>query len=100
MEVIDLRSIKPLDSETILSSVRKTGRLVVVDVAPAICGVAAEVMAIVAEHAFTALRAPIIRLAAPDVPVPYSIELEQLMYPTTETITAAVRRLCALPSRA
>jgi acetoin:2,6-dichlorophenolindophenol oxidoreductase subunit beta len=99
VEVIDLRSVVPLDRATILASVQKTGRLVVVDAAPSICSVASEIAAIVAEHAFAALQAPIVRLTAPDIPVPFSPELERLMYPTTETIAAAIRRICALRAR-
>jgi pyruvate dehydrogenase E1 component beta subunit len=94
VEVIDLRSIVPLDRERILASVRKTGRLVVVDVAPRTCSVAAEISAIVAEHAFAALLAPIIRITAPDCPVPFNPELERLLYPTIETIAAAIRSVC------
>jgi acetoin:2,6-dichlorophenolindophenol oxidoreductase subunit beta len=96
-EVIDLRSIVPLDRRTILESVMKTGHLVVVDPAPGTCSVASEVAATVAEMAFDSLRAPIIRLTAPDVPVPFSPALERLLYPTPERIEAAVRRLCDGP---
>ena len=93
-EVVDLRTIAPLDKETILSSVRKTGRLVVVDPAPGMCGVAAEVAATVAERCFRHLRGPIARLTAPDIPVPFSAALERLMYPTAETIYARVMQEC------
>jgi acetoin:2,6-dichlorophenolindophenol oxidoreductase subunit beta len=67
-EVIDLRTIKPLDEAAILASVRKTGRAIVVHEASRICGVGAEVAAIVAEKAFDALRAPVLRLTGPDAP--------------------------------
>jgi acetoin:2,6-dichlorophenolindophenol oxidoreductase subunit beta len=100
--VIDVRTVVPLDRPTILESVVRTGRLIVVDPAPLTCGLAAEVAASVAESAFEYLRAPILRLTAPDVPVPYSPELERLMYPTAEDIVAAARKLCArreLPER-
>lgn len=93
-EVVDIRCVAPLDRTTILESVAKTGRLLVVDPAPRTCSVAAEVAATVAEHTLAALRAPITRLTAPDVPVPFSPDLERLMYPTTEKIVAAARRLC------
>ena len=93
-EVIDLRTIVPLDKETVLNSVQKTGRLVVVDPAPGMCGIAAEVAATVAERGFGYLRGPIARLTAPDIPVPFSPALESLMYPTAETIFARVRREC------
>lgn len=91
-EVIDVRTVVPLDRRTILDSVRKTGRLVVVDPAPGMCSVASEVAATVAEHAFERLQAPILRLTAPDVPVPFSPALEGLMYPKVEGIVAAIRQ--------
>jgi acetoin:2,6-dichlorophenolindophenol oxidoreductase subunit beta len=93
-EVIDLRTIVPLDRQTILDSVRKTGRLVVIDPAPGTCSIAAEVAALVAEYAFEYLHAPIVRLTAPDVPVPFSQDLEVLMYPTVEKIVSATCRVC------
>jgi acetoin:2,6-dichlorophenolindophenol oxidoreductase subunit beta len=94
-EVVDLRTVVPLDRRAILESVGKTGRLVVVDPAPLTCSVAAEVAATVAEHAFERLKAPVIRITAPDVPVPFSPELEKLMYPGADDIAAAARKVCA-----
>ena len=93
-EVIDLRTVAPLDRATILESVRKTGRLLVVDPAPGMCSVASEVAATAAESVFGSLKAPIVRLTAPDVPVPFSPDLERLLYPTPEKILAAARKLC------
>lgn len=93
-EVLDLRTVVPLDRQSIVDSVAKTGRLLVVDPAPGTCGVAAEVAATIAEDAFECLRAPIVRLTAPHVPVPFSPELERLMYPTVESIAAAARKVC------
>jgi pyruvate dehydrogenase E1 component beta subunit len=93
-EVIDLRTVVPLDRQTILDSIAKTGRLIVVDPAPGMCSVASEVAATAAEHAFESLQAPVMRLTAPDVPVPFSPALERLMYPTTDGIAAAARKLC------
>ena len=93
-EVIDLRSVVPLDRETILESVRKTGRLLAVDAAPGMCSVASEVAATVAENVFANLKAPVARLTAPDVPVPFSPDLEKLLYPTVDSIYAAARKLC------
>lgn len=93
-EVVDVRTIVPLDRRTILESVTKTGRMLVVDPAPRTCSVASEVAATVAESAFNCLKGPIVRLTAPDIPVPFSYELEQLMYPTAETIATAARELC------
>ncbi len=93
-EVIDLRSLKPLDEASILASVRKTGRLVVVHEANRLCGVGAEIAALVAEEAFAALKAPIVRLGGPDAPVAASYPLEQAFVPQPEAISAAAERLC------
>lgn len=92
-EVVDLRTVVPLDREAILRSVAKTGRLVVVDPAPLMCSIASEVAATAAQYAFDSLRAPIVRVAAPNVPVPFNPQLERLMYPTVESIADATRRL-------
>lgn len=91
-EVVDVRSLRPLDEEAILRSVRKTGRLVVVDEARQ-PGLAAEVSAIAAEHAFHALKAPIARVFTPNVPIPFSPPLEGAVLPNTEKVVAAVRRV-------
>lgn len=93
-EVIDLRSLKPLDEDAILASVRKTGRLVVVHEANKLCGVGAEIAALVAEQAFDALKAPIVRLGGPDAPVASSYPLEQAFVPQADAIAAAAARLC------
>ncbi|MFC4311607.1 alpha-ketoacid dehydrogenase subunit beta [Steroidobacter flavus] len=93
-EVVDIRTVVPLDRSTILRSVQKTRRLIVVDPAPLMCSVASEVAATAAEYAFDCLRAPIVRLTAPDVPVPFNPCLEALMYPTVEGIAAAAQALC------
>ncbi|UCV08737.1 alpha-ketoacid dehydrogenase subunit beta [Dechloromonas denitrificans] len=92
-EVIDLRTLKPLDTVTIVDSVRKTGRLVVAHEANRLCGVGAEIAALVAEQAFAALRAPIARLGGPDAPAASSYPLEQACAPSAEAIAAAARRL-------
>ena len=92
-EVIDLRSLKPLDESTVLRSVRKTGRLIVVHEASGMCGVAAEVSALVATKAFDALRAPVVRLTGPDAPSPSSWVLEQAGVPQPDTIVNAVLEL-------
>lgn len=94
IEVVDVRTAAPLDRETLIRSVKKTGRLIVVDPAPRTCGIAAEIAASVAESAFASLKAPIVRLTAPDVPVPYAPSLERSLYPTVDGIAAAVRRIC------
>lgn len=95
VEVVDIRTVVPLDRAVILESVAKTGRLIVVDPAPGSCGIAAEIVAIVAEKLLRHLKAPVVRLTAPDIPVPYSPTLERLMYPTLEKIIAAAREQCA-----
>jgi pyruvate dehydrogenase E1 component beta subunit len=92
-EVIDLRSLKPLDEATILRSVRKTGRLVVVHEAAAPCGVGAEIAALVSEKAFDALKAPVRRLTGPDAPAPSSWVLEQAGVPQPEAIVNAAAAL-------
>jgi pyruvate/2-oxoglutarate/acetoin dehydrogenase E1 component len=88
-EVIDLRSLKPLDEETILASVRKTGRAVVVHEAAAPCGVGAEIAAILAEKAFSSLKAPVVRLTGPDAPAAASFPLEAAFAPGAEAIVKA-----------
>jgi pyruvate/2-oxoglutarate/acetoin dehydrogenase E1 component len=94
-EVINLRSIAPWDADTVVASVQRTGRLVVVDAAWRSFGITAEIAATVGERAFGALRAPIERVALPDVPAPMSASLEQAYYLKTDDIVAAVRRACA-----
>ena len=94
-EVLDPRTLVPLDKEAILKSVAKTGRLVVVDMAHKTCSAASEIAAIVAMEGFWDLQAPIQRLAAPNVHIPFSPALEPLCYPTDETIAEAVRTTLA-----
>ncbi len=93
-EVIDLRSLKPLDEAAILASVEKTGRLVVVHEAAARAGLGAEIAALAGEKAFARLRAPVVRLGGPDAPAAASYPLEQAFAPSAEAIAAAARRLC------
>ena len=88
-EVIDLRSLKPLDEETVLQSVRKTGRLIVVHEASGLCGIAAELAALAVTKAFGDLRAPVIRLTGPDAPSASSWVLEQAGVPQPETVLRA-----------
>ena len=89
-EVIDLRSLKPLDEETVLASLRRTGRLVVVHEASGLCGIAAEIAAIAATKAFSSLRAPVLRITGPDAPAPSSWVLEQAGVPRSEAVVEAV----------
>lgn len=91
-ELVDLRTVKPLDKEIILSSVRKTGRLVVADVGWQSFGISAEVAALVAAEVFEFLKAPIQRVALPDCPAPASSPLEKAYYPRGEDIVEAVKR--------
>jgi len=95
IEVIDPRTLVPMDVETIRASVRKTGRLVVVDEAPATCSAASEIIALVTEdpETFRALRSPVERVCAAPVPVPFSPPLERAALPDQARITAAVRRV-------
>jgi pyruvate dehydrogenase E1 component beta subunit len=95
IEVIDPRTLVPLDTELIRASVRKTGRLVVVDEAPATCSAASEIVALVTEHpeTFRALKAPVQRVCAAPVPVPFSPPLERAALPDQVRITAAIRRV-------
>jgi 2-oxoisovalerate dehydrogenase E1 component beta subunit len=88
-ELVDLRSLCPLDADTVLASVRKTSRALVVYEAHLTGGFGAEVAAIIADRAFDALDAPVRRVAALDVPVPFSPSLEDAMLPTAETIYEA-----------
>jgi len=92
-EVVDLRSLAPLDEATILESVGRTGRLVVADECPLRCGIASEVAATVAEQGFGLLRAPIVRVTRAQVPVPYSPPLEAAITPDPDKIAAAVRKV-------
>jgi pyruvate/2-oxoglutarate/acetoin dehydrogenase E1 component len=92
VEVVDPRTLVPLDVETLRASVRKTGRVVIVDEAPPTCSAAAEIAALIVEDAetFRALKAPVRRVCAAPVPVPYSPPLEQAALPDREAIRAAV----------
>ncbi|MCU4184964.1 alpha-ketoacid dehydrogenase subunit beta [Acidiferrimicrobium sp. IK] len=91
VEVIDLRTVYPLDIETILASVTKTSRLVVVHEDTLSSGIGAEVAARVAEHAFHCLDAPIRRITAPDTPVPFALPLETAFIPSASRIAEGVR---------
>jgi 2-oxoisovalerate dehydrogenase E1 component len=94
LEVIDLRTLKPYDAETIIASVKRTGRLLVVHEAPLIGGFGGEIAAMIAQsEAFAYLEAPIVRLGGADVPIPYSPKLERAAVPQTDDIVEASRRL-------
>jgi pyruvate/2-oxoglutarate/acetoin dehydrogenase E1 component len=91
VEVIDPRTLVPMDWDTILESVQKTGRLVAVDLAHRTCSVASEITSTVAERAFWDLKAPVRRVTTPDIPIPFSPSMERQLYPTKESIVAAVK---------
>lgn len=93
VEVIDPRSLSPLDSETILTSVEKTNRLIVIDEANPRCSMATDIAALVADEGFDFLDAPIKRITAPHTPVPFSPPLEDLYLPTPENVIQAVSEL-------
>ena len=95
VEVIDLRSLMPLDVETVGTSVRKTGKVVLVHEAVRTGGIGGELAAILAEDLFEYLDGPIVRVTAPDTPVPYSPTLEEAYLPQAGDIAAAVRKLAA-----
>jgi pyruvate dehydrogenase E1 component beta subunit len=93
-EVLDLRSLKPLDEGALLESVAKTGRAVVVQEAPRVCGFAAEVVAVLAERAIFDLRGPVIRVTGYDVPYPYW-QIEDAYMPSVERVVDAARTVLA-----
>ena len=93
IELIDPRTTSPLDEDTILESVERTGRLVIVDEATPRCSIATDIAALVADKAFAALKAPIRRVTAPHTPVPFAPDLEKLYIPSPEKIAAAVREV-------
>lgn len=92
-EILDPRTLKPLDVETIVASVRKTGRVVLVENAHLTSGTTAEIAALIGEHAFESLRRPIRRVSAPDIHIPFSPALESRLFPDKTRILAAVRTL-------
>jgi len=92
VEVIDPRTLVPLDKQAILNSVEKTGRLVVADPAHKVCSAASEIASIVAEEGFWSLQAPIQKVASEQVHIPYTPSLEKHVYPNVEKIADAVRR--------
>jgi len=93
-EVVDPRTLVPLDKTTILKSVAKTGRAVIADESPLTCGVTAELAAVIAEEGFASLKAPIRRVGIPNVPIPYHQAEEDFVTPTADKIVGAVREIC------
>ncbi len=98
-EIIDPRTLVPLDSEAIFKSVARTGRLVIADPANKTCGAAAEISALVSETVFDSLKAPILRVTTPDTHIPFSPALEKQLYPTADKIANAVRKVINAKSR-
>ena len=95
-EVLDLRTIKPIDEAAIVATAKKTGKVLVVHEDTRFAGIAAEVMAIIMEHAFDALDAPLMRLTAPDVPaMPFNHVLEEAFMPNVDRILAKAKELAA-----
>ncbi|RVT42308.1 alpha-ketoacid dehydrogenase subunit beta [Sphingobium algorifonticola] len=93
IEVVDPRSLVPLDKALILKSVRKTGRAITVDPAHQTCSAASEISALIVEQAFDALRGPVLRVATADTHLPFSPAIEKALYPTVDRIVTAARTL-------
>ena len=93
VEVLDLRSLKPLDKDLLFESVKKTGRLIVVDGGWKTCGIGAEISALVTENIFEYLKTSTLRVSLPDTPAPASSILEKVYYPKAENIVSAVKRM-------
>lgn len=94
VEVVDIRSLRPLDQDTILSSVSRTGRLVVADMGWPMAGAAAEIVALAAQECFSSLKAPPVRVTCPDLPTPAGCTLEKAYYIDKTDIMQGVRRVC------
>jgi pyruvate dehydrogenase E1 component beta subunit len=94
VELIDLRTLRPLDMDTVIASVKKTNRLVTVEETWPVCGIGAEIAASVQEKAFDWLDAPILRVTQKDVPMPYAANLEKLALPSAAEVVEAVKAVC------
>ncbi len=94
IEIVDLRTLAPLDEETILASVRKTSRAIVLHEDIMTGGFGGEIAARITEHAFESLDAPVVRIAAPDTPIPYSPPLEDAFLPNADKVVEKARQLC------
>ncbi len=92
VEVIDVRSLVPLDTRTILASLARTGRLYTVEENPRLCGWGAEIASIVADEAFWDLDGPVVRITTPHIPLPAADNLEDLALPTVPRIVETIRR--------
>ncbi len=95
VELVDLQTLYPLDTDTILASVKKTGKVLIVHEAPQVCGIGAEIAAVIAQEAFRDLDAPVVRLTAPHTPVPFSPPLEDYYLPNATKIVAKLTDLAS-----
>jgi len=95
VEIIDLRTLVPWDTEAVLASVAKTGKVIVLHEDTRTSGFGAEIAATIAEHAFEQLDAPVVRISPPDTPVPFSPSLEKAFLPQVEDVAAAIQQLSA-----
>lgn len=95
VEVVDLRTLRPWDTETVLASVSKTGHAVVANEAPKMGSLASDVSAVISEEAFRSLKAPVARVCGLDTPIPFSVPLERIVLPNKEDIKAAIRKVMA-----
>jgi len=93
-EIIDLRTLRPMDTDTIVASVKKTGRAVTVEEGWQQNGVGAEICARIMEHAFDYLDAPVLRVSGKDVPMPYAANLEKLALPSVAEVVEAAKAVC------
>jgi pyruvate dehydrogenase E1 component beta subunit len=95
MEIVDPRTLRPMDTETIVGSVRKTHRCVVIEAGAGFAGMGSEIAAEVQEEAFDDLDAPVARITGENAPMPYARNLELLKTPSKDKIAAAIREVCA-----
>ena len=93
-EVIDLRTLRPLDTATVLASLKKTNRMVVVEEGWPVCSIASELMAVAMEQGFDDLDAPVLRVTNVDVPLPYAANLEKMALIKVADVIAAAKKVC------
>ena len=94
IEIIDLQTIKPIDKDVIIKSVKKTNRLITVEESWSFASVGSEIVSLIQNEAFDYLDAPIIKVNSADVPMPYSIVLEKQYLPQVEDVIAAIKQVC------
>jgi pyruvate dehydrogenase E1 component beta subunit len=93
-ELIDLRTLRPLDKATVIESVKKTNRIVSVEQGWPICSIGSEIAAAIVDEAFDYLDAPPIRISGKDVPMPYAANLEKMALPSVDDVVSAAKRVC------